>query len=81
MFSQAGLWLLRTTDIEPTRAFTLEYVDGRHQGYGGPGRVRTDDLFHAINPERQVLTNSNIVISGRAPRRIGKPVVPMPRLT
>ena len=29
----------------------------------------------------QVLVNSNTVISGRAPSRMGKAVVPMPRLT
>jgi len=29
--------------------------------------------------EHQVLSNSNIVISGLAPNRMGKPVMPMPR--
>jgi len=39
---------------------------------------------HAANQEQtgiHVGDNSNTVISGRAPRRMGGPVVPMPRLT
>jgi len=40
---------------------------------------KPSSLWFAIRG--QVLDNSSIVISGRAPSRIGKPVVPMPRLT
>jgi hypothetical protein len=40
--------------------------------------ISTASLFV---PGGQALDNSNTVISGLAPSRMGKPVVPMPRLT
>ena len=68
MFDQAKFRLIRTADVEPIVAFALQDVDGRHKAgeIGGPGRDRTDDLFHAMELANKPLIDGKGLMSRRS---------------
>ena len=53
MITVAGLENSR--EGESAAARTLQNVNHRHdEGFGGPGRDRTDDLFHPFSPYEEI---------------------------
>ena len=55
MFGESGQRVVGAADIEVVSARTLEDIDGGHfRKLGGPGRDRTDDLFHAMEARSQL---------------------------
>ena len=72
VLSKAGERVGRAAYAEPMRALTLQNVNGSHKrNFGGPGRDRTDDLFHAMEARSQLRHRPTI--------KAEKPECPTPR--
>ena len=73
----------RVADDSPTEESYLSSecnCDLTSAGIPGEKPMHLDEIFQSSAPQT-LRVSSNTVISGRAPSRMGKPVVPMPRFT
>src|SRR5260370_13183461 len=73
----------RIADNSPTEeSYLSSECNGDLTSVWNPGEkpVHLDEIFQSPAPQTPRVS-SNTVISGRAPSRMGKPVIPMPRLT
>jgi len=73
----------RIDDDSPTEESYLRpecNCDLTSAGIPGEKPMHLDEKFQSPPPQT-LRVSSNSVISGRAPSRMGKPVVPMPRFT
>jgi hypothetical protein len=58
VFGQTAKRLFRAADVESAAGVAAQDVDERHTAtIGGPGRVRTDDLFHAMELTKSYLAD------------------------
>ncbi len=74
---------IKASDNSPTEeSYLSSECNGDLTSVWNPGEkpVHLDEIFQSPAPQTPRVS-SNTVISGRAPSRMGKPVIPMPRLT